>query len=257
MNSKIIIFKKLEDLHQFCAEQFIDVVKTNPQAKIGFATGVSPVPAYKKLVADYQKNNRDWSQIITFNLDEFVGIDANHPEAFIKQMKNNLFNHINLNPKNINIPDVEAKNPEEEAKKYEKIIATLGPIDFQYISLGINGHIAYNEPGTDLNKATHVATLTEATIEDMVAKNKFANLEASPHQAITMGVSTILKYTKKIMMVSFGKHKADVTRKMLEDAPNSEVTATALQKHPNCFYVLDKGAASKLSQETLANAEWR
>jgi glucosamine-6-phosphate deaminase len=193
--------------------------------------------------------------VVTFNLDEFVGIDPNHPQAFVKQMRNNLFDHIDINPENINIPNCEATNAEKEAEKYENTIIQKGPIDFQYISLGVNGHMAYNEPGTSLESKTHVAKLTSETIVDMVNKGKFASNEDAPKEAITMGVQTLLKYTEKMMMVSYGLHKAEVTRVMLEDKPNSEVTASALQNHKNCFYVLDKDAASKLSDKTLANAE--
>lgn len=257
MNLKIIIFKKLADLHDFCAQQFIKTVQSNPQAKIGFATGVSPVAAYQKVISDYQENKTDWSKVVTFNLDEFVGIDPHHPQAFIKQMKDNLFDHLNINPINIHIPDCKASDPLKEAQEYEKLIQKLGPIDFQYISLGINGHIAYNEPGTSLTSLTHVASLTPETIADMVAKKKFASATESPKQAITMGVKTLLENTKKMMMVSYGKHKAQVTKIMLEDKPNTEVTASALQNHPNCFFVLDQGAASLLSPETLKHAKWR
>ncbi|WP_371246840.1 glucosamine-6-phosphate deaminase [Mycoplasmopsis agassizii] len=254
---KVIIFEKLSDLHQYCADTFVNQIKLKKDSVLGFATGVSPLDTYKLLVDDYQKNNRDWSQITTFNLDEFVGIDPNHREAFIAQMSNNLFKHLNINPKNINIPSSIAANPEQEARDYENKIRAIGGVDLQYISLGVNGHMAYNEPGTDFNSNTHVANLTQDTIIDMVNKGKFATFFDSPAQAITVGIQTLLNYTKKAMMVSFGLSKAEVTRAMLEDKPNSKVTASYLQLHKDCVFILDNEAASLLSEKTLKLAERR
>lgn len=254
---KIIIFKRVDDLQKYTAKKFIDTVLNNPKATIGFATGVSPVPAYKIVYEDHQKNGTSWKNVTTFNLDEFVGIDKNDPQSFVRQMKDNLFNHIDVSEENVNIPDASTKNPTAESKKYETIIQKKGPIDFQYISLGVNGHIAYNEPGTPLDTLTHVASLTKETIEDMVTKGKFKSYDEAPKHAITMGVKTLLDSTKEILMVSFGAQKAEVTRAMLEDTPNTEVTATALQSHGNITYILDESAASKLSKETLDKSVWR
>ncbi|CNR86864.1 glucosamine-6-phosphate deaminase [Mesomycoplasma hyopneumoniae] len=252
---KILIFEKLSDLHKYCANLFIDQIRTKPDSVLGFATGISPVETYKLLVKDHKENGTSWEKITTFNLDEFVGIDKNHSEAFIKQMKTNLFDFVNIPTSQINIPDSKALNPEKEARLYEEKIAKK-PIDLQYISIGINGHMAYNEPKTPFNSKTHVTNLTPETIEDMVRKGKFSSFDQCPKQAITMGIQTILKYTKKAIMISFGSHKADVTKSMLEDEPNTEISASFLQLHPNCTFILDKKAASKLSEKTLKSAIW-
>ncbi|VEU59831.1 glucosamine-6-phosphate deaminase [Mesomycoplasma neurolyticum] len=253
---KIIIFSKVNDLQKYVANLFIEQIKQNPNSVLGFATGVSPVAAYQLLIEDHKKNKTSWKNITTFNLDEFVGLNPEHPEAFIKQMKNNLFDHIDVQKENIFIPNGNAKNLNQEALNYEELIANK-LIDFQYISLGVNGHMAYNEPGTNPNKGTHVANLTKETINDLVVKNKFDSYEKSPKEAITMGIQTILKYTKKIIMVSFGENKALVTKKMLEEKPNNDVTASYLQFHPNCTFILDEKASKFLSQETLNKAERR
>lgn len=252
---KILIFEKLDDLHKHCADLFIDQIRTKPDSILGFATGVSPIETYKLLIEDHQQNGTSWDKITTFNLDEFVGIDQSHPESFIKQMKTNLFDHINISSSRINIPNSKAENPENEANAYEQKIAE-NPIDLQYISIGINGHMAYNEPGTPFNSKTHVTNLTDETIVDMIKKGKFSTFDECPKQAITMGIQTILKYTKKAIMISFGSHKANVTKAMLEEKPNSEISASFLQLHPNCTFILDKEAASKLSKETLDKAIW-
>ncbi|MDW2915125.1 glucosamine-6-phosphate deaminase [Mesomycoplasma ovipneumoniae] len=250
---KILIFEKLTDLHKYCADLFIEQIKTKPNSVLGFATGVSPIETYKLLIEDHRQNGTSWDKITTFNLDEFVGIDQDHPEAFIKQMKTNLFDHVNVPVSQINIPNSKAVDLDQEVKLYEQKIAE-NPIDLQYISIGVNGHMAYNEPGTPFDSSTHVTNLTDETIIDMVKKGKFANFDECPKQAMTMGVQTILKHTKKAIMVSFGLHKAGVTKQMLEDKPNSEITASFLQLHPNCIFILDKEAASKLSKETLDKA---
>ena len=255
--NKIIIFKTIKGLQEYSAKLFIDQVKLNPRSNIGFATGVSPVEAYGLIIKDHIKNGTSWENVTSFNLDEFVGIDPNHPQAFIKQMNDNLFGKINIKKENINIPNCQADDPKAEAKRYESLILERGMIDFQYISLGVNGHMAYNEPGTPLDSKTHVATLTKETIIDMIQKKKFTSIEDSPKHAITMGVKTLLSYTKKAVMISYGAHKAEVTRAMIEDEPNTEVTASALQNHPHCTFILDITAASKLSPEVYSRAEIR
>ncbi len=166
---KILIFKKLTDLHKYCAYLFIEQIRTKPNSVLGFATGVSPIETYKLLIEDHRQNGTSWDKITTFNLDEFVGIDQDHPEAFIKQMKTNLFDHVNVPASQINIPNSKAPDLDQEVKLYEQKIAE-NPIDLQYISIGINGHMAYNEPGTPFSSSTHVTNLTDETIIDMVNK---------------------------------------------------------------------------------------
>ncbi|MDQ0513854.1 glucosamine-6-phosphate deaminase [Mycoplasmoides fastidiosum] len=252
---KIIIFDQVDDLQRYCAQLFLDKIHQNPKVTLGFATGISPIPAYQYLIQDHQENQTSWKEITTFNLDEFLGINKEHPESFIQQMKNNLFDHIDLNTNKINIPNCEANDPFTEAMEYENKIINHGGIDFQYISLEINGHMAYNEPGTSFTSKTHVVDLTSETITDLITKNKFSSPEEAPKQAITMGVQTLLKHTKEAIMVAFGKHKAIVAKKMLEEDPNSQITASFLQLHPNCTFILDKEAASLLSEQTLAMAK--
>ncbi|WP_033161432.1 glucosamine-6-phosphate deaminase [[Mycoplasma] collis] len=253
---KIIVFDKINDLHKYVANLFIEQISSKPNSVLGFATGTSPLDFYKLLIEDYKQNNRDWSQIKSFNLDEFVNVDPSHNESFINQMNQNLFNYVNIKKENIFIPNGIASNLEQEALNYENMIAK-NKIDLQYISLGINGHIAYNEPKTDISSKTHISNLEKATIDDLIAKQKFSSYESAPKQAITMGVSTILNHTKKIIMISFGQNKALVTKKMLEDKPNSDIPAAFLQLHPNCIFVLDKQAAKLLDQKTLKSAEFR
>ncbi|MDZ7293319.1 glucosamine-6-phosphate deaminase [Mycoplasmopsis pulmonis] len=253
---EIYIFKDLQDLHKFCAKQIIDQIKIKKDSTLGFATGKTPLKTYQLLVKDHQENKTSWKDITSFNLDEFVDIDPSHPESFIKQMKSNLFDHLDINEQKINIPKSNSSNPDQEALNYENKIRKNNGIDLQFISIGVNGHIAYNEPGTPKDSLTHVSNLTKETILDLIAKNKFSSIDEVPKKAITMGVKTILNQCKKIMMVSFGKEKAQVTKQMLEDKPNENVTASFLQEHPNCIYILDKEAASLLNEETLKKAKW-
>ncbi|WBX35813.1 glucosamine-6-phosphate deaminase [Mycoplasma capricolum] len=254
---KIIIFDKIKDLQEYCAQLFIDQVKQNPFAKIGFATGVSPIDCYKLIIKYSKQNNISWKNVTTFNLDEFVNISKDHKQAFIKQMKDNLFDHLDTDPKNINFLDCQTSDPEKECQRYENLIRSVDGIDFQYISLGINGHMAYNEPNTSFNTDTHVVKLTKETILDMVNKKKFNSLDDCPTHAMTMGIQTLLNWTKKAIMVSYGIHKALVTKQMIEDKPNEQITASFLQLHKDCTYILDKDAASLLDKKYLEIAERR
>ena len=243
MKQKIILFKNSEMASTWVANYFNDYIKKNPKAVLGFATGVSPLLTYK-LLQKYSKEGTNWEGITSFNLDEFIGVPVEHPESFKAQMMNNLFNGVNIKKENILLPNGLAEDPKTEANKYEKLIKSKGGIDLQYISLGANGHMAYNEPGTSLDTLTHVAELEDFTRKVLVEQKKFPTYDETPKNAITVGVKTIMKF-KEMIMVSLGESKAEPTKKMLEGPITSDIPSSALQKHKNTVFVLDE-AASKL-----------
>ena len=249
MKKKIILFKNSEMASIWVANYFDKYIKENPKAVLGFATGVSPLLTYK-LLQKYSSEGTNWQGIVSFNLDEFIGVPISHPESFRTQMMNNLFKGVNIKPENIFIPDGLSKNPEEEANRYEKLIESKGGIDLQYISLGANGHMAYNEPGTPLDTLTHVAKLEDFTRKVLVEQKKFPTYNETPDSAITVGVKTILNF-KEMIMVSLGESKAEPTKKMLEGPIVSDITSSALQKHKNTVFVLDEGAAKLLTLENF------
>jgi glucosamine-6-phosphate deaminase len=160
-------------------------------------------------------------------------------------MDTHLFQFLNLKESNIFIPDGLSNDPHGEAIKYEEAIDAKGGIDLQYITLGTNGHMAYNEPGTKLDTLTHVVKLDDETRKVLVKQNKFPTYNETPDSAITVGVQTIAKM-KEVMMVVVGAHKADIAKEMVEGPVTEKVPSSALQNHKNCIFVFDKAGASKL-----------
>ncbi len=242
--NKIYLFKDATKASVWVADYFDTYIKNNPNAILGFATGTSPLLTYK-LLQEKSAAGTDWSNIKSFNLDEFIGVPIGHPESFRSQMQNNLFKGVNIKPENIFLPDGLVTDLEAEAKRYENQINELGGIDLQYISLGANGHMAYNEPGTELDTLTHVAEIADFTRNILVEQNKFASFDETPNSAITVGVQTIMNF-KENVMVAVGESKAEPAKKMLEGPITSEIPSSALQNHPNTIFVLDEAAASLL-----------
>ncbi|PKI14480.1 glucosamine-6-phosphate deaminase [Staphylococcus shinii] len=213
-------------------------------SKLGLATGGTMIEVYKFLVDLLKKNKLDVSQIETFNLDEYVGLDANHAQSYHTYMNNVLFKrypHFNLSL--LHVPNGNAMDLDEETKRYEYLINQQGPVDIQILGIGENGHIGFNEPGTDVNSATHIVNLTESTIN---ANSRYFENEAEvPKQAISMGLSTILK-AQRIILLAFGEKKREAIEKLAENEVNSEVPATILHAHPKVEIYVDDDAAPRL-----------
>lgn len=241
---KLLLFKNAERASYWVAEYFDKFIQEKPDAVLGFATGTSPILTYK-LLQDYCSNGTSWENITAFNLDEFIGVPVEHPESFRSQMTNNLYKGVNIKEENIHLPDGLVSDPLAEADRYEALIESKGGIDLQYISLGANGHMAYNEPGTSLDTLSHVAELDSFTREVLVEQGKFPTYEETPSSAITVGVQTIMKF-KELIMVAVGESKAEPAKKMLEGPITSDIPSSALQNHKNAIFVLDEEAAKLL-----------
>ncbi len=241
---KLLLFKNAERASYWVAEYFDKFIQEKPSAVLGFATGTSPILTYK-LLQEYSEKGTNWENITCFNLDEFIGVPVEHPESFRSQMTNNLYKGTNIKKENINLPDGLVTDPEEEANRYEKLIESKGGIDLQYISLGANGHMAYNEPGTPLDTFSHVAKLEDFTRKILVEQGKFPTYNETPSSAITVGVQTIMNF-KELVMVAVGESKAEPAKKMLEGPITSDVPSSALQNHKNTVFVLDEAAAKLL-----------
>lgn len=192
MKKNIYIFKDQKQASQYICDLFVDLINKSPEASLGFATGTSPLLLYKMLVEDHQKNKTDWSKITTFNLDEFVNLDVKHPSSFRKQMQANLFGHLNLKKDNIHLPNGNSSDLENECTSYDNLLKKH-PIDLQFISLGANGHIAYNEPPCKDDSYTHVVDLLDETRHDLKTMKFFNHLDEVPKKAITMGIQSILE----------------------------------------------------------------
>ncbi|MFS8501779.1 MAG: glucosamine-6-phosphate deaminase, partial [Caldicoprobacter sp.] len=199
---KVIICKNYDEMSQTAAEIVAKQINSNPHTVLGLATGSTPVGMYKTLVKMYKEGKVDFSNVVTFNLDEYVGLDKDHPCSYHRFMDENLFNHINIKRENVHLPNGVAPSLEEECKAYEKMIAKAGGITLQVLGIGHNGHIGFNEPGTPFHSLTHVVELAQRTIE---ANSRFFNSpDEVPRKAISMGIKTIMQ-AQKILLLASGK----------------------------------------------------
>ncbi|WP_381415192.1 glucosamine-6-phosphate deaminase [Spiroplasma endosymbiont of Anurida maritima] len=240
---KFIVLKNQEEVGNYVAKMFIDQINKKPNSVLGMATGSSPVPAYEKMVEDHAINNTDWSKVVTFNLDEYVGLEETHEQSYRYFMNDVLLNHVNVNLKNTFVPNGVAKDLEKEAEKYENLLKKHGPIDLQVLGVGVNGHIAFNEPPAPLDGKTGIVDLVEDTIK---ANARFFEKESDvPRQGLTMGVGSIMK-AKQIILVATGKNKAEAISKLQGNDYDENWPCTSLIKHDNAVVVLDEDAASLL-----------
>ena len=214
-----------------------------PNSVLGLATGSTPIGMYKQLVIWYEKGDLDFAQIKTVNLDEYVGLEPTHEQSYRYFMQNNLFDHVNINPANTNVPDGLAADPAAECAWYNQVIRDMGGIDLQVLGVGGNGHIGFNEPGRAFELETHVVNLKEETIS--ANSRFFASRDDVPRQAMTMGIKSIMM-AKKILLMASGEGKAEALRLALTGPVTPEVPASILQLHPYVTLVADKAAASKL-----------
>ncbi|WP_407891517.1 glucosamine-6-phosphate deaminase [Lacticaseibacillus sp. N501-2] len=220
------------------AFEFIKAGLANGAKTLGLATGSTPIPLYKHMT----DSDLDFSNITSVNLDEYVGLAPTNDQSYRYFMNEHLFN---LKPfKETFVPDGLNQDAEAETKRYDKVIADH-PIDIQLLGLGQNGHIGFNEPGSDFNGGTQKVHLTQSTID---ANARFFDKEEDvPTYAYSMGIGSIMK-SKKILLLAFGENKADAVKKMVEGQPTEDVPASALQNHPDVTIMIDKAAASKLSK---------
>lgn len=216
----------------------------HPHSKLGLATGGTMVQIYQYLVDLLHKNQLDVSQIETFNLDEYVGLDAKHKESYHTYMKEQLFSRYpHFDASLIHIPQGDASDLTIEATRYENLINKQGPIDIQILGIGENGHIGFNEPGTDINSPTHIVNLTESTIQ--ANSRYFADENEVPKQAISMGLATILK-AKRIILIAFGEKKRAAIEALTNNEVDPEVPATILHAHPNVEIYVDDDSAPRI-----------
>ena len=208
---------------------------------LGLATGSSPEGTYKYLIDWYNQGDLDFSGITSVNLDEYVGLTADHDQSYAYFMRKHLFDHVNIDLANTNIPSGIAEDPAAECSNYDAKIKSLGGVDLQLLGIGPNGHIGFNEPGDELVAGTHVTDLKESTID--ANQRFFASRDDVPRQAFTMGIRDILQ-AKRIVLVASGKNKADAVKKMVFGPITTAVPASLLQVHPDCTVVVDADAWS-------------
>ena len=248
---EIIVKDSPEEMSKTAARVVARTLNAKPNAVLGLATGSTPLGLYQELVRMHEEEGLDFSQVATFNLDEYVGVPQKHPQSYHYFMHENLFKHINIPVQNIYIPSGTTDNYEAFCKWYEQRIVECGGIDLQILGIGSDGHIAFNEPTSSLGSRTRIKTLARQTIEDNA--RFFSSPEEVPVYAITMGVGTILE-ARKIILLAHGKQKADAVAAAIEGPVTSKITASALQLHRDVMFVIDRDAASSL--DMLDYYEW-
>ena len=243
---KILVFEKEEYLDAYVGEYICHFIRNHSQPVIGFATGSTPLGVYRYFIDNYQAQKVSFRQVKAFNLDEYVGLTPSHPRSFASAMKNELFSHIDILPENINALDGSKENMDEECQRYESLI-DANPIDIQILGIGMDGHIAYNEPGSPLDGACHVVDLHQESIESSLDYG-FDHIEEVPTQGVTQGIGTIMK-AKQLIMMAKGQKKADLVKRMIYGEVTPDFPSSIIQRHPNVIVCLDRSAASQLKEE--------
>ena len=240
---EVLIYDTYEQMSKAAAGQVADVLNSKPNAVLGMATGSTPLGVYEELVRMHREEGLDFSQVTTFNLDEYVGLPVTHEQSYHYFMYENFFKHVNVPPQNIYIPSGTTNNYEAFCRWYEQRIEESGGIDVQILGIGSDGHIAFNEPTSSLSSRTRLKTLAKPTIDDNA--RFFEKREDVPIYAITMGVGTILE-ARRIILLANGENKADAVAAAVEGPVTSMITASALQLHPDAKVFTDAPAAGKL-----------
>lgn len=237
----IIVTKDYDDMSRKAANIISAQIITKPNCVLGLATGSSPVGTYAQLVEWYKKGDLDFSQVSTVNLDEYRGLDHDNDQSYYYFMMNNLFKHVNIDLSRTHVPNGTEADPEKACSDYEEIVKSYGGADLQLLGLGHNGHIGFNEPSDEFPKFTHCVDLTESTIR--ANARFFEKIEDVPTQAYTMGIGTIMR-AKRILLIASGKDKAEAVKKAFFGPVQPQVPASILQLHPDVTVVLDEDAAS-------------
>ncbi|MBQ8800954.1 MAG: glucosamine-6-phosphate deaminase [Clostridium sp.] len=240
---RVYIGKDYEEMSRIAANVLSAQVTMKPDCVLGLATGSTPIGTYKVLIDRCAKGDLDFSQVKSINLDEYVGLSGEHDQSYRYFMNHNLFDHINIDKANTNVPNGLAEDLDAECARYNEIINTLGPIDVQVLGMGHNGHIGFNEPSDIFELETHKVELAQTTID--ANARFFANADEVPRQALTMGIKTIMQ-AKKVLVVANGKGKAEIVKKAFTGPVTPQVPASILQMHPDVVVVLDEEAASLL-----------
>lgn len=245
------IFKNSAEASLIVANEIAQLIRVkqekNKACVLGLATGSSPIKVYEELVRMHKEEGLSFSNVITFNLDEYYPMSKESNQSYFHFMHQHLFNHIDINPENVNIPDgtLAFDDLTQYCIDYEMKIKAAGGLDFQLLGIGRTGHVGFNEPGSHINSGTRIITLDHITRVD--ASSDFNGIDNVPKRAVTMGVSTILR-SKRIVLMAWGQNKADIIKRTIQGDISAEVPATFLQNHDNTTFVLDQAAASELTR---------
>lgn len=245
---RIICTQDYQQLSKKAADIVASQIILKPDSILGLATGSTPLDMYKQLIMAYREGHINFKEVTTFNLDEYYGLDKENEQSYSYYMHENFFKHINIDIDKVNIPSGAAKDIKKECLEYEKRIRSLGGIDIQVLGIGRNGHIGFNEPDLKFEALTHIVKLDEQTIKDN--SRFFDTIEDVPTKAISMGIKTIMR-ARKIILLANGKEKADAIYGAIYGKITPELPASVLQLHPDVVFIVDNEAASRLDIEKI------
>jgi glucosamine-6-phosphate deaminase len=250
MPIRVLITRDYDEMSRRAAEVVSAVIR--PGAVLGLATGNTFLGCYRELVRMHREMGLDFSRVKTFNLDEYVGLSPAHPQSFRHFMDENFFNHVNIGAGNIHFLDGMADDLQHACQKFEEAIRAAGGIDLQLLGIGTNGHIAFNEPGSPFDSRTRVVELSEGTRR--YNARFFGSFDEVPTHALSMGIGTIME-AKKIVLLASGEGKAAAVAGAVEGPVTEQVPASVLQRHPDCTFIIDEAAASRLSRVHMGYPE--
>ena len=240
---KVYMMENYDQMSRKAAGIMAAQIIAKPDSVLGLATGSTPIGMYKELIKGYEAGDLDFSQIKSVNLDEYVGLEPTHDQSYRYFMQTNLFDHVNIDVANTNVPQGLAADPVAECERYNQVMRDMGGIDIQVLGMGHNGHIGFNEPDDHFPLETHVVDLQESTIN--ANARFFASADDVPKQAMTMGIRNIMN-ARKILVVVSGEDKAEIVKKAFTGPVTPYVPASILQLHPDVILVGDKAALSRL-----------
>lgn len=250
---EVVILPSPEEVTRLAANLVARLVRETPTCVLGLPTGNTPLKVYQALVRMHREQGLDFSRVTTFNLDEYLGLEYDHPASYRRYMWEQFFGHINISQDNVHIPDSKTDNVERFCMMYEHAIAEAGGIDLQLLGLGEDGHIGFNEPTSSLASRTRLKTLTDATMhrnQTTFEKGKM------PRHVITMGVGTIME-SRRCVILAFGRQKAKAVAGMIEGPVTAFVPASALQLHPETIALVDEAAATDLKLQAYYRQVYR
>lgn len=236
---EVIRVKDYDEMSEKACAFVTERLKQRNDLVMGFATGSTPEGLYQRLIEKYRKQEITFKDVVSFNLDEYIGLDKDHPNSYYYFMREKLFDHVDISFDNVNIPNGVASDLEAECQAFEAKIKQAGGIELQILGIGGNGHIGFNEPGTPFTSRTQVVDLASSTIK--ANSRFFDSIEEVPTQAVSMGIGTIME-SKEILLLASGETKRDAMTAVLRGDITEDVPATVLQKHPNMTIIADEAA---------------
>lgn len=251
---QVAVLPSQEQIANVGARRFIGILGRNPQAVIGLATGSSPLGIYQALIRAYRAGEVSFRQAQAFCLDEYVGLPADHPEAYQNFIRREFTDQVDFDPQAVHAPAGDSSDPVAAAREYDAQIGAAGPVALQILGIGSDGHIGFNEPGGALTSRTHLGFLTEQTRSDN-ARFFAGDINQVPVACLTQGLGTIME-AEELLLVATGAGKAQAVRELVEGPVSARWPATVIQAHPRAVILLDEEAASLLSDKDHYRNAW-